>query len=435
MKDGYNKNKLIALCSVVYFASYICRKNFAVAMAGMLSLGVFDKGTAGLVGTALFAAYGFGQILSGFLGDKLRPKTMIVSGLLTSAACNAMMPLLTDPALMIPVWAINGLAQAMLWPPIVRLLSENLSHEDYVLGNAMVTCAAHSATMILYIFVPACLQFFRWQTVFFSASALALLVFVIFIIALRRTLPAHPHAVTAMLPKTAKKGGYFSLIASAGILPLLLSVSLQGYLRDGIDSWLPTLFSELFAVEAAGSTLLSVILPVFAIFSMFLSLKLHRRLLKNEALGTGVLFGFSTLFALVLYFLIGVAGPVAGVLTLLLAALITTCAHCCNFFLISCLPGHFARYGRAATTSGFCNAFTYLGSAASSYGIALIATHFDWKTNVLSWVLLSALGVLCSLLAYRRYTRFFRESEDFEQAKQMQEEQKEEERATTNAAR
>ena len=414
MTSGYNKNRLIALCSIVYFASYICRKNFAVAMAGMLSLDVFDKGTAGLVGTALFAAYGFGQIISGFLGDKLSPKLMILVGLATSAVCNALMPLVPSPILMIPVWAVNGLAQAMLWPPIVRLLSENLSHEHYVLGNAMVTCAAHSATLILYLFVPACLQFFSWETVFFVAAALALAVFFIFIIMLGRTLPAHPASVATMLPKSTKGGGYFSLLATAGVLPLLLSVALQGYLRDGIDSWLPTLFSELFDTQASASTLLSVILPIFAIFSMFLSLRLHRHLLRNEAFGTGVLFGFSTLFALILYFLIGIKHPIAGILTLLCAALITTCAHCCNFFLISCLPGHFGRYGRAATTSGFCNAFTYLGSAASSYGIALIATHFDWGANVLSWVILSALGSLCSLLAYRRYTRFLKESEEIE---------------------
>lgn len=433
MKTGYQKNKLIALCAIVYFASYICRKNFAVAMAGMLNGGVFDKGTAGLVGTALFAAYGFGQIVSGFLGDKLSPKAMILTGLLTSAICNTLMPLVPNPVLMIPVWAVNGLAQAMLWPPIVRLLSENLSHEDYVLGNAMVTCAAHAATMILYVFVPACLQFASWQTVFFTATVLALAVFMIFIIGMARTLPSHPHAVSTMLPKKEGKGQpYFALLASAGVLPLLVSVSLQGYLRDGIDSWLPTLFSELFEMDAAASTLLSVILPIFAIFSMFLSLALHRRLLKNEALGTGVLFGFSTLFALALYFLIGTPGPIAGALTLLLAALITTCAHCCNFFLISCLPGHFACFGRAATTSGFCNAFTYIGSAISSYGIALIATHFDWKANVLSWVLLSALGVLCSVLAYRRYTLFFRESEREESKK---EEKEQEERETAEATR
>lgn len=412
MGKEYNKNKLIALCSIVYFASYLCRKNFAVAMAGMLAEEVFDKGTAGLVGTALFAAYGFGQLLSGYLGDRWKPKHMILFGLSLSALCNALMPLVPDPLVMIPVWAINGLAQAMLWPPIVRLLSENLSHEHYVLGNAMVTCAAHSATLILYLFVPLCLQLWSWEIVFYAATAFALLVFLLFIFGMRRVLPDHPHSLSSLLPtdenepKREKEGGYFRLLASAGVLPLLLSVALQGYLRDGIDSWLPTLFSEVFEVEATSSILLTVILPIFAVFSMFLSLALHKRLLRNETLGTGVLFAFAAVFALLLALLIEVKHPLASALCMLLAALITTCAHCCNFFLISCLPGHFSRFGRAATTSGFCNAFTYLGSALASYGIALLTEHFGWQANILSWAAISLLGVLCSVLAYRRYTRF-----------------------------
>ena len=399
-------------------------------MAGMLAEGVFDKGTAGLVGTALFAAYGTGQLISGFLGDRLKPKHMILFGLSLSAVCNLLMPLLPAPTLMIPVWAVNGLAQAMLWPPIVRLLSEYLSHEDYVLGNAMVTCAAHAATIILYLFVPLCLQFFSWELVFYTAAALALLIFVVFFFALRRVLPEHPRSVSVLLAKgaggTEKKGGYFRLIASAGVVPLLLSVALQGYLRDGIDSWLPTLFSEVFGIEASGSILLSVVLPIFAVISMFLSLSLHRRLLQNEALGTGVLFAFAAVFSLLLAFLIEYKHPVASVLCLLLAALVTTCAHCCNFFLISCLPGHFGRYGRAATTSGFCNAFTYIGSAVASYGIALLAEWAGWQANVLSWAAISALGVLCSVVAYRPYTRFWKATHELEE---------QEDRETAEAAR
>ena len=109
------------------------------------------------------------------------------------------MAIATNVVLMIALWCVNGLFQAMLWPPIVRILSENLSHEHYVLGNAMVTCAAHSATMILYLFVPLCLRLFNWQTVFFVATALALVVFLIFLFGLRRVLPAHPESVATIL--------------------------------------------------------------------------------------------------------------------------------------------------------------------------------------------------------------------------------------------
>ena len=131
MKKTYSKFWIIAVCSLVYFTSYFARKDFAAAMAGMLSEAVIDKPTAGLIGTVLFAFSGVGQLISGYLGDKIKPTILIISGLGTTAVCNLLMPLVPYSWLMIPVWALNGLAQAMMWPPIVKILSAALRDIDY----------------------------------------------------------------------------------------------------------------------------------------------------------------------------------------------------------------------------------------------------------------------------------------------------------------
>ena len=85
MKTSYSKNGIIALCSAVYFVSYFSRKDFAAVMAAMLSEEVLDKTTAGLIGTMLFVFYGVGQLVSGYLGDKLKPKYLIMFGLSVTA--------------------------------------------------------------------------------------------------------------------------------------------------------------------------------------------------------------------------------------------------------------------------------------------------------------------------------------------------------------
>ena len=149
----YSKNGIIALCSLVYFVSYFSRKGFAAVMAGMLAEAVLDKPTAGLVGTMLFVFYGIGQLLSGYLGDRMRPQHLLCAGLTVTSLCNFLMPIVPSSTLMIPVWGLNGLAQAMLWPPIVKILSGYLDHEKYVIANLIVTSAAHVATILLYIFV------------------------------------------------------------------------------------------------------------------------------------------------------------------------------------------------------------------------------------------------------------------------------------------
>ena len=152
---GYSRNGLIALCSMVYFVSYFSRKDFAAVMAGMILGGSVSRTNAGLIGTMLFAFYGAGQLISGYFGDKIRPKHLIMLGLSVTAVCNALMPLIPEWA-MIVIWGINGLAQAMLWPPIVKILSTYLDHKTYVTANLVVTSAAHIATVLLYVYTPIC---------------------------------------------------------------------------------------------------------------------------------------------------------------------------------------------------------------------------------------------------------------------------------------
>ena len=149
-KTTYSKRFIVALCAVVYFTSYFSRKSFAAALFGILEAGAITSTTAGLVETAMFVCYGAGQLLSGFLGDRVKPTHLLAVGLGATAVCNGILPLMPSGEWIIPVWALNGLAQAMLWPPIVRILSDNLDHERYVTANLIVTTAAHVATVLLY---------------------------------------------------------------------------------------------------------------------------------------------------------------------------------------------------------------------------------------------------------------------------------------------
>ena len=121
------RKHIISLCALVYFASYFSRKNFAILMSDLLKNNIIDKSTGGLICLALFICYGIGQVFSGYLGDKLKPKHMISIGLITTAICNLLMISTSIPILLIIIWGINGLAQSMLWPPIVKILSTNLS--------------------------------------------------------------------------------------------------------------------------------------------------------------------------------------------------------------------------------------------------------------------------------------------------------------------
>ncbi len=411
-RHKYSARAIVALCTIAYFASYFSRKTFSVVMVNMLESGVVDRDVAGLVGTALFVFYGAGQLVSGYMGDKLSPKYLMFSGLMVSALCNFLLPIVPNQYLMIPVWAVNGFAQALLWPPIVRILSDSLSHEKYVTANLIVTCGAHVSTIVLYLYAPLCIKWWSYKAVYFTSTVFCLVTGVIFLIAMAVVLgkkdSGSPSPIVAPSAELVECSVWHTFSCS-GILPLFVCIVVMGFMRDGIESWLPTLYSEAFGRDSSESILVSVALPIFSIVSLFLVRAIHKgRTFNNEARGAGILFGLSIVLCIPFACLIGVEQTAARIICLILAGVISACMHSTNFLLISCMPGRFAGTGKASTVGGFCNACTYVGAAASMYGIALISESFGWTVTTVSWIAILAVGVLFACLALKKYAEFLK---------------------------
>ena len=411
-KARYSKNGIIFLCTLAYFASYFSRKTFSVVMVNMLDSDVLTKEVAGLIGTALFVFYGAGQLLSGYLGDKLQPKYLMFSGLMISAVCNLLLPLMPNGYLMIPVWAINGFAQALLWPPIVRILSDNLSHEKYVTANLIVTCGAHVSTIVLYLYAPLCISFMSYKAVFFTSTVFCMAAGTIFLIAMSLVLPKNSeniHTGVAKIEGVEKKSTLWHILTSNGVLPIFVCIIAMGFMRDGIESWLPTLYMEVFNKSSESSILVSVALPIFSIISLFAVRAIHKgKVFNNEVRGAGILFGLSIVLCIPLCFLINLNNSICRIACLLLACVVCAFMHSCNFLLISCVPGRFAKTGRASTVSGCCNACTYIGAAVSMYGIALVSDKLGWSATIISWIGICVLGVVFAVLAFTKYTGFLK---------------------------
>ena len=418
-----HKNKMIViLCTLAYFVGYISRKSFAVVMVNMINTpGVISKETAGLVGTALFIFYGVGQLISGVLGDKLPPKLLMTIGLMVSAICNFTLPIIGNEYLMIPIWAINGFAQALLWPPIVKILSENLSHEKYVTANLIVTCGAHLSTVLLYVLAPLCISYMSYEAVFHSATLITIFVGIIFFILMNKLFDENTDTPQSLIkkeptkPETASglnsaKKSIFSVFGSAGVFFIFFCIIAMGFMRDGIESWLPTLYCQVFGRSDEEGILVSVLLPIFSIISLFAVRTIHKaKIFNNEACGSAILFGIAIVLCIPLMFLINSTDPVARVFCLILTALVCALMHSCNFLLISCLPGRFASLGRSSTVGGVCNACTYIGASISSYGIALISNN-GWSYTIIAFIAICGVGVVFALLALKKYTAFLKES-------------------------
>ena len=420
-----NKNAykwIILLCTMVYFASYFSRKSFAASMVELFDKKVIEEKVAGIVELVLFVFYGAGQLISGYLGDRIPPKYLIFSGLMASSLCNLLLPLVNNEYLFIPIWAINGFAQALLWPPIVKILSQHLSHDKYVTGNLIVTCGAHVATIILYLWVPLCIKLTSWKGAFFSATLLCVIIGVIFIVAMTRLLRSNEEdnqqtaveiTEEVLTTETAKRPSFIKIFASSGVLLVFFAIIMMGFMRDGIESWFPTLYSQAFNRTPEEATAVSSLLPLFTIASIFAVRMLHKtKLFNNEVRGSAITFLLAMVLCVPLAILIGIKGTVSSLICLILVCIICALMHACNFLLISCLPGRFAKTGRTATIGGCCNACVYIGAAAASYGIPALSSVLDWSGTAISWIGICLIGLIFTILAFKKYSKFLTKKEN-----------------------
>ncbi len=70
----------------------------------------------------------------------------------------------------------------------------------------------------------------------------------------------------------------------------MLAVVMQGFLRDGIATWMQAYLSDVFSLSNEISILTTVILPIFSIFSAYVILAVRNKLCCNELKLAGMTF-------------------------------------------------------------------------------------------------------------------------------------------------
>ena len=406
--NKYGANRLIALLTLVYTASYLCRYSYATVLPEMVRESGRSKTELSVAVTCLFVCYGVGQLISGVLGDRLPPKRLVLAGMVLSAVLNAIVPFASSVWVVRVLWCLNGFAQAFFWPPIVTMMAALLSEKDYARGSEYVCYGGYAGTILLYLLSPLIIKVWSWRGVFVMSSALGMTIAAVFLLSFPDVPPAKavnthdfPETCGAPADDAGQKRSVFRTIRALISVPMLLilvAIAAQGVLKDGITTWMPTYISELFDMETGASILTGVLLPVFAMLSIKLTNLLYKHVLTNPLICAAVLFGTGSLSALGLF----LASGRSAVLTVLFSVLLAGSMHGVNLMLICMIPRFFKDGGNVSAASGLLNSFTYLGSSLSALGLAALSEALGWKNlfGVLAIVAVAG-GLIC--FAVRRF--------------------------------
>ncbi len=403
----YLASRLFFLCAITYVIALFGRLSYSSVMAEIIVQEGLTKAQAGLIGTALCSVYGVFQIFSGMIGDKVSPKKLIFTGVMGSGILNLFMGLSSTYNLMLILWAINGVFQSFVWSPVARIFAEMMppSYRKKACSNAAITYPL--ATVIIYFTASIMLGSFGWRSVFLISSVLMITVSFFWLFRMnwyqKQTQDnGETETVSLSEQEQSSSGSLFQLMMVSGVIFAVVGALSHGMLRDGIQSWVPSLMTENFHFDTSLSVALAIILPLLNISGVFITKAIAKHHIHNELNGSAGFFVVTILSLLVLFFVCGNN----AILSLVMMTIASTCMVGSNIMLINLMPIHFGAIGRSSSITGVLNCSAYLGSSLSSYGIGVVADHFGWSSAVLVWLAFSVLALLTALLGARRWSHY-----------------------------
>ena len=390
-------SQLSLLFAITYMISYMTRTNFGAIVSEISESTGFTKSMLALPLTGSFITYGIGQLISGALGDKISPKRLVSIGLGVTVCMNALIPLCGSTWTMLAVWSVNGFAQALLWPPMTRMMSAMLTEDAYKNTVTTVTSGGYLGTILIYLTAPLIIYTVGWRGVFVTSAVLGIVMLIVWHFT-ARDIPQNTNGNEKQKGKTSVKG-----ILSPMMVWVFLAIIVMGMLREGVGSWIPSFISESFGLQNEISILSSVLLPVFTIISLRFANTLYRKWVTNPLVCAGVLFAGGAVFAYLLYLFSG--SSAAG--SIVCSAALTGCINCVNLMLVGMLPQYFEGRGCVSTVSGMLNFFTYVGSALATYGIAALSETIGWSSTIFLWFLAALAGTVICLLCIKPWNKKF----------------------------
>ncbi len=394
MKFTRGQRRILFFCVLCYTAAYTGRLNLSAALVGLKESFQMSDARAGGFQTAFALVYAAGQIVNGARADRVSPRRHIALGLTLSALCNLLFGLSNAYGAQLALWMLNGAAQSMLWTPIVRLTAQWFRGERRTRASFVLSMTIVAGHLLAWGVAGAMSSLLGWRYSFLiPAGVLALAA-----LAAWRGLTGAPEEAEAdeeTVVAAAQPAPMGRLLMGTGLGLVLLCGVCNGFVRDGVVSWGPTILAETRGGAAMNPTLLSLVIPALNLLGM-LSVRACFGRLGSPRRATGVLM----LLCAVMPAALAALDANAAVRALLLGL---CCAACygVNPMLTTLIPMEYEPAGRVGLAAGLADSFIYLGSALAGTAAGALSDRAGWPGVFAAWTAASVVGALLAFASAR----------------------------------
>lgn len=367
-------NFLIFLCWAAYTSAYVARLNYNASMVEILAQLGTTKEAAGTVSSFFFFAYGAGQLVNGLLSKRYNTKISVTIALVASCFINFGMTFCSGIDAMKYLWFLNGVFQSVLWSSLIKTLSDNLADNKLSKAVMVMSTTVASGTFTAYglaaIFSALSM---KWTSIFYVASAVVGVVSILWFFGM--TSIKKKDNETVEIKTSEKKKLSLTPAFVFSIIVILISAVANGFVKDGVTTWVPSILKEEFGVPSSLSIIITLLLPVLSIFGASLVKSLHKKI-KNENALNGIFYFASTILSVLVIATLSLKSvPVTlalfGATACLMAAI--------NNVITSVVPLYSRDKIDSGLSAGLLNTFCYVGSTLATTLLGKIADTKGWN--------------------------------------------------------
>ena len=379
-----------SLCSVAYLAVYVAKNILSAASPQIEAAGVMTKEQIGMLGSIYFICYAIGQLINGYIGDKIKAKYMISFGLLLASSGFWLMPHLAGSNMFASIaYGASGFLMAMIYGPMTKVVAENTE-------PVYATRCSMGYTMASFLGSPAAgvlAASMAWEWAFRASAGIMVVMATVCMIVF--TAMERKGIVRYGQYKPKEKGAAnIKLLIRRDIVRFAFIAMLTGVIRTAVLFWLPAYIAERLQFESGTAALIYGVGTTCVSFSTFLAIYLYEKPMKHNVYATIVLsFVCSAAFFAGAY-LVPVRLPYINIVCMVMAILSANCAS--NMIWSRYCPSLFDT-GMVSGATGFLDCCSYLASSAATILFATAVTNIGWGNLILIWIGMMVLGVLVSI--------------------------------------
>lgn len=375
-----------SFCIATYLASYVTRNILSVSTPEMIKEAFFTKEYTGLLSSICFIFYAVGQLINGFIGDRVHPKYMIIMGLGISSVSTFVIPIFDNRILHFTAFALIGFGLSMLRGPLMKVISENTAATHARMICTLFSMAGFAGPLIASILSI----FFKWRAVFTATGVISVIITVLAVAAITTL---EKRGEIRFVPKYDKGiAGILNVFKLEDFIFYMLISAIGEIAGSSITFWIPTYTTEhLGFSNDAASTIYSVV-SFSTLFTPFITLLIYEKLIRNGIKLALVMYVISAVFFIAVRF---TAAPVLNVSMLIIAKVAAAAAS--SIVWSAYIPG-LARSGKVSSANGVIDAAGYAMASLANVLFSTFVGRLGWGGIVNMWYIIMLIGAAVSFI-------------------------------------